>query len=55
MERGDKQFKTIKCPKCGADVQINIANAVDEEGEVFACPECMYKMRYTEIVCPKLA
>lgn len=44
----EKKFKTIKCPKCGADVEINIAHAVDEDGEVFVCPKCQYQMRYTE-------
>lgn len=48
------KLKTIKCPKCGADVCIDIAHAADEEGEVFVCPECKWHMRYTEVVCPKL-
>ena len=43
-----KNFKTIKCPKCDAAVEINIAQAVDEDGEVFVCPKCNYQMRYTE-------
>ena len=25
----------IKCPKCNSDLQINIAKALDEYGEVF--------------------
>jgi predicted RNA-binding Zn-ribbon protein involved in translation (DUF1610 family) len=44
----EKKFKTIKCPKCGGTVEIDIARAVDEEGEVFVCPECGFQMRYTE-------
>ena len=37
----------IKCPKCNAALQINIANAIDENGEVFECPKCGYAIRYT--------
>ena len=29
----EKTFKTIKYPRCGSDVIIDIARAVDEEGE----------------------
>ncbi len=39
---------TIKCPKCQQDVKIDIAHAVDENGEVFMCPHCGYHFRYTE-------
>jgi uncharacterized protein YbaR (Trm112 family) len=38
----------IKCPKCQHDVEINIANAIDENGEVFLCPNCGMKFRYTD-------
>jgi len=38
----------IKCPKCHIDVEINIANSIDENGEVFICPNCGQKFRYTE-------
>ncbi len=38
---------TIKCPKCGSELQINIAKAIDEHGEVFKCPNCKYLLRYT--------
>ena len=37
---------TIKCPKCQQEVEINIAKAVDEEGEVFRCPHCNCEFRY---------
>ena len=46
----EKTFKTITCLKCGSSVEINIARAVDEEGEVFVCPNCHFHMRYTEKV-----
>ena len=38
----------VKCPKCGQDTEINIAKAVDEEGEVFKCEHCGFHFRYTE-------
>ena len=38
----------IKCPKCGANVEINIAKAVDELGEVHTCPKCRYHFRYVD-------
>lgn len=38
----------IKCPKCGKEVEINIAKAVDELGEVFKCPHCKYEFRYVD-------
>jgi len=38
----------IKCPKCHNDVEINIANAIDEDGEVFRCPNCGMNFRYTD-------
>jgi uncharacterized C2H2 Zn-finger protein len=40
-------MKIIKCPKCNAALQINIADAIDEHGEVFKCPRCEYFIRYT--------
>lgn len=36
----------VKCPKCKKEVQIDLKNAVDEEGEVFRCPHCHYEFRY---------
>ena len=38
----------IQCPKCHKDVEINIANAIDELGEVFRCPHCKWPIRYTD-------
>lgn len=39
-------MEIIKCPKCKCDVEINIANAKDEDGEVFECPHCKWQFRY---------
>ena len=39
-------MKIIKCPKCNAALQINIAKATDEHGEIFRCPRCGYFLRY---------
>lgn len=41
-------MKTINCPKCKTPVKINIANAIDENGEVYVCSECGYKFRFTD-------
>ena len=41
-------MKQVKCAKCGTDVTIDIAKAVDENGEVFVCPNCGFKFRFTE-------
>ena len=38
----------VKCPKCKCDTEINIAKAVDENGEVFSCGCCGFQFRYTE-------
>lgn len=37
----------VKCIKCGQNVEINIAKAVDEHGEEFRCPKCGLIFRYT--------
>ena len=37
---------TIKCPKCGSKVQIDIAKVIDEHGESFKCNNCNYTFRY---------
>ena len=37
----------IKCPKCQNEVEINISNAIDENGEVFRCQNCGQVFRYT--------
>ena len=39
-------MKKIKCPKCQQEVGIDIAKAIDENGEVFMCPNCKNKFRY---------
>ena len=36
----------IKCPKCKQEVDIDIANAIDEHGETYICPYCRWKLRY---------
>ena len=41
-------MRIIKCVNCGADVEINISKALDEEGEVFKCPNCGNLIRYCE-------
>ena len=41
-------MKKVKCVKCGTEVEINIANAVDFNGEVYVCPECGYKFRFVD-------
>ena len=38
----------IKCPVCKTEIEINIANAIDEEGEVYICPNCNQVFRYTD-------
>lgn len=37
----------IKCPKCHQDVELDIKNTIDENGEVFMCNHCKFKFRYT--------
>ena len=37
---------TINCPFCEKEVTLNIANAYDENGEIFRCPHCEEKFRY---------
>lgn len=39
-------MKTIKCVNCGNETKIDIANAVDADGEVFRCEHCGYLFRY---------
>ncbi len=38
----------VKCLKCGQNVEINIANAIDENGEEFRCPVCGFLFRYAK-------
>lgn len=37
----------VKCPKCQRETEIDIAKAIDENGEVFMCEHCNYPFRYT--------
>ena len=41
-------MESIKCVKCGKQTEINIANASDEDGEVFRCQHCGYYFRYAK-------
>ena len=41
-------MEKVKCIKCGTYVEINIANAQDENGEVFICPNCGQTFRYAK-------
>ena len=36
----------IKCPKCHEEIEVNIANSVSEDGEVYRCPKCGWYYRY---------
>ena len=36
----------ILCPHCKEPVHIDIAKALDEDGEVFLCNYCLKKFRY---------
>ena len=38
----------VKCVKCGNNVEIDIAKAVDEDGEEFRCPNCGFIFRYVK-------
>lgn len=38
----------VNCPVCGNPVLIDIATAIDEEGEVFMCKNCGNTFRYTD-------
>lgn len=38
----------VKCVNCGGDVKLDLSQAQDENGEVFKCPHCGLKFRYTE-------
>ena len=37
----------IECPKCKKEVPLDVQNALDEDGEVYRCPHCGWKFRYT--------
>lgn len=38
----------IKCIKCNNEIQIDIAKAIDDQGEVFRCPNCGFIFRFTD-------
>ena len=38
----------MKCVKCNKEFELDIAQALDEEGEVFRCPHCGFLFRYAE-------
>ena len=38
----------VNCIRCGGEVEINISKACDEDAEVFKCPHCGFKFRYTD-------
>lgn len=40
--------KIVPCPKCKADVEIDLANAIDEFGEVYRCPKCGFHFRFAD-------
>lgn len=39
---------TINCPKCNKIINFTISDSISEDGEVFVCPYCGWKFRYTE-------
>ena len=41
-------MKQIECPKCKKLTTLNIANTIDEEGEVFKCEYCGWPFRYVK-------
>ena len=41
-------MKTVKCVKCGAENEMDISKALDEDGEVFRCEHCGYPFRYAD-------
>lgn len=40
--------RTIKCPRCKTDVDIDISRAIDMDGEIFRCDNCGFPFMYTE-------
>ncbi len=36
----------IICPKCNSSINIDISEAIDENGEVYRCKKCGYHVRY---------
>ena len=41
-------MKKVNCPNCGYPVEIDIAKAVDENGEEFRCQNCGFIFRYAD-------
>ncbi len=41
-------MKIVKCPKCGKEVKLDVAKAIDEEGEVFKCEHCNWSFQYVQ-------
>lgn len=41
-------MEKVKCVRCGHEVEINIAKAKDENGEIFGCPYCGLNFRYAK-------
>ena len=37
----------IECPRCKEVIPVNIANAIDADGEVFRCSKCGMPIFYT--------
>ena len=41
-------MKVVKCVNCGNEVKVDISSAIDENGEVFVCPNCEQTFRFAE-------
>lgn len=41
-------MRIVRCVNCGNDIELDIAKAADEDGEVFICQHCGYKFRYCD-------
>jgi len=41
-------MEKVSCVRCNHEVVIDIAKAIDSEGEVFECPNCGLNFRYTK-------
>lgn len=38
----------VNCPKCNAEVEINLSKAIDELGEVYECTNCKFHFRFVD-------
>lgn len=36
----------MTCPKCNKSIHLDISKALDEDGEVFKCPNCKWIFRF---------